>query len=87
MSDWIFQTLAAHGVPLLALATLLSCLALPVPSSLMMLAAGAFAASGDLALTGAALAALAGALLGDQLGFALGRSGQSRLDRLIAPSR
>ena len=84
MSDWIFQTLAAHGVPLLALATLLSCLALPVPSSLMMLAAGAFAASGDLALTGAALAALAGALLGDQLGFALGRSGQSRLDRLIA---
>lgn len=84
MSDWIFQLLAAHGTPLLALATLASCLALPVPSSLMMLAAGAFAASGDLPLAAIIAAAFAGALAGDQLGFFIGQRGQRWLDRLIA---
>ena len=83
MSDWLFQLLASQGLPLLALTTLASCLALPVPSSLMMLAAGAFAASGDLGLAPAAAAALAGALAGDQLGYAIGRRGQAGLSRLI----
>lgn len=84
MSDWLFQLLADFGVPLLILTTLASCLALPVPSSLMMLAAGAFAASGDLGLAATASGALAGAFLGDQIGYFIGRSGQARLDRLIA---
>lgn len=48
MSDTLLQLLATYGAPLLALTTFASCLALPVPSSLMMLAAGAFVASGDL---------------------------------------
>lgn len=84
MSDTLFQLLASYGVPLLALTALASCLALPVPSSLMMLAAGAFAASGDLALASVTGGALAGALAGDQLGYLVGRRGQARLDRLIA---
>ena len=75
MSDWFLASVAAFGVPALALATFLSCLAIPLPSSMMMLAAGAFAASGDLGLATAALAALAGAVLGDQVGYALGRLG------------
>lgn len=84
MSDTLFRLLGDHGLPLLALATLASCLALPVPASLLMLGAGAFAASGDLGLGPVVAAALLGALLGDQLGYALGRLGQARLDRLIA---
>lgn len=75
MSDWFLAAVAAWGVPALALGTFLSCLAVPLPSSVMMMAAGAFAASGDLGLASAALAALAGAVLGDQLGYALGRLG------------
>ena len=83
MSDWLFEALASYGIPLLALTTCLSCLALPVPSSLMMLASGAFAASGDLSLPSAALAALAGAIIGDQLGYLIGRSGSQHLDKAI----
>lgn len=75
MSDWFLAAVGAWGVPALTLATFLSCLALPLPSSMMMLAAGAFAASGDLGLVSAAAAALGGAVLGDQVGYALGRSG------------
>ena len=64
-----------YGLWLVAVATFLSCLALPVPSSLMMLTAGGFTATGDLGLWPVLGAAYGGAVLGDQSGFALGRSG------------
>lgn len=79
MSDAVFAFVADWGLVALFVATFLSCLALPVPSSLVMLAGGAFTASGDLALVPAAAAALAGAVLGDQAGFALGRAGGAAL--------
>ncbi|RWR52481.1 DedA family protein [Sinirhodobacter ferrireducens] len=73
LSDWFLAQLPLYGPVLLGLTTFLSCLALPVPSSLMMIAAGAFVASGDLSLPMVAAAAYAGAVAGDQLGFLLGR--------------
>jgi len=75
MTEWLLALVPEYGLWLVALTTFLSCLALPMPSSMMMLAAGGFAASGDLTLTGAAGAALSGAILGDQTGFGLGRAG------------
>lgn len=63
--------------------TFLSCLALPMPASLVMLAGGAFTASGDLSLAAVAGAALVGAVAGDQTGYLLARTGGSRAwDRL-----
>ncbi len=73
MSDWILAQLPVYGPWLLGLTTFLSCLAIPVPSSLMMIASGAFVASGDLALVTVAGAAYGGAVSGDQVGFWLGR--------------
>lgn len=73
MTDWLLAQLPLYGVWLVGLATFLSCLALPIPSSLMMIAAGAFVGSGDLALAPVAGAAFVGALLGDQLGYWVGR--------------
>ncbi|MGA1233177.1 MAG: DedA family protein [Lutimaribacter sp.] len=73
MSAWLLQSLATWGLPLLFATTFASCLALPVPASLMMLAAGAFVASGDLPASGVCLAALFGAIAGAQLGYC-GRS-------------
>lgn len=62
-----------YGVWILFLVTFGSCLALPVPASLMMLAGGGLVASGDLSGIHAASAALGGAVLGDQTGYALAR--------------
>ncbi|WP_102226509.1 DedA family protein [Acidimangrovimonas sediminis] len=77
-----------YGLWLIAATTFLSCLALPVPSSLMMLTAGGFVAAGDLGLGDTLAAALGGAVLGDQAGFALGRSGGARLlDRIARHPR
>ncbi|MGH1425295.1 MAG: DedA family protein [Pseudooceanicola sp.] len=84
MSDTIIIAIAHWGVPLLAVVTFLSCLALPVPASLAMLATGAFTASGDITLASAAFAALVGAVLGDQAGFLLARSAADPLTDYIA---
>ncbi len=84
MTDALVGLIPQYGVALMFLATFLSCLALPVPSSLMMLAGGAFAAGGDLTLWSVALSAYLGALVGDQVGFAIGRWGQRHIDALIA---
>ena len=87
MTDWLLAQVADWGATALAVVTFLSCLAIPVPSSMMMLTAGAFAASGDLALGPAASAALAGAVLGDQTGFQLGRLGYQRAEGWLLHSR
>lgn len=84
MTDWLAPLVATQGLWLLALVTYLSCLALPVPASLMMLTGGAFVASGDLIGWQAASAAFAGAVLGDQTGYRLGLAGGRRLSGYLA---
>lgn len=91
ITDWALGLVPLWGPWIVGLTTFLSCLALPVPASLLMIAAGAFVASGDLRLAPVVTAALAGALIGDQVGFWIGRRlGQilpdpaSRRGRLIA---
>jgi len=73
MTDVILALAADYGVSLLFSVTLLSCLALPVPSSLLMLAAGGFAATGDLSLPAVSAAAFSGAIIGDNLGYWIAR--------------
>lgn len=79
MTETFLGLLPVWGVWLLALATFLSCLAVPVPSSLLMLMAGGFAASGDLDTVTVLAGAYGGAVAGDHLGFALGRTGGGAL--------
>ena len=83
MTDWLLSGLAASGVPLLFVTTFLSCLMMPVPSSLLMLAAGAFAAGGDLSLGAVLLASYLGAVIGDQTGYAIARLARNKIEALI----
>lgn len=75
MTDWLLSSVPTYGPWVLALVTFLSCLALPVPASILMLAAGGFAAAGDLSLWQVAGGALAGAVAGDQAGYWAARAG------------
>lgn len=82
MNETAFELVSLYGVYLVFLATFLSCLALPIPSSFVMLAGGAFVASGDMALVPTSLAAFIGAVLGDAGGFLIGRhAGPAVIDR------
>jgi membrane-associated protein len=88
MSETLFGLVSSHGLIVIFAMTFLSCLALPVPSSFVMLAGGAFVASGDLVLWQVLAAAFAGAVLGDQLGFHAGRwGGPALVSRLEARPR
>lgn len=84
MTELVLAFSADYGVPLLLVVTYLSCLALPVPSSLLMLASGGFAASGDLALWAVMLAAYLGAVLGDQTGYWIAQRFSRRLADVLA---
>lgn len=75
MTDTLLLLVSDYGLLVIFAATLLSCFALPMPSSLMMMAGGAFSASGDLVLWQVCAAALTGALIGDQTGYFLARHG------------
>ena len=88
MTETILALVPIYGLALIAIGTLLSCLALPIPSSLIMLSAGGFAAAGDLVLWQAGAAALGGAILGDQLGYQAGRLGGRLFSgRRLTPQR
>ena len=91
MTEAFFGLVSSYGALIIFASTFLSCLFLPIPSSLMMVAGGAFAASGDLSLLQVSGAAYLGAVLGDQAGYRIGRAGGAaaiaRLSRHKARAR
>jgi membrane-associated protein len=64
-----------YGAPVLGLAVLAGAFGFPIPSSLLLIAAGVFSRQGTLDWYYAAALGLLGAVLGDSLGFAFGRWG------------
>jgi membrane protein DedA with SNARE-associated domain len=85
MTDEVFALVPTYGVWLIFAATFLSCLAVPMPSSMIMLAGGAFVASGDLDLIPVVTSAWIGAVAGDQTGYWATRgAGRAMVDRLAA---
>lgn len=89
MTETFLTLTATYGVWIVMASAYLSCLALPIPTALVMLAAGAFAAAGDLTFSTLLAAALIAAILGDQTGYWIGRlAGPPVLARLArAPGR
>jgi membrane protein DedA with SNARE-associated domain len=84
MTEIFFSLVSTYGTLVIAVTTFLSCLALPIPASFVMLAGGAFAASGDLSLWAVVAAAFGGAVIGDQAGYRAGRYGGQILEARIA---
>lgn len=87
MSDWLLLQLAVWGAPILLIGNFLSCVAFPIPASVMMLAAGAFCAAGDLDYFVSLGACYIGAVLGDQAGYYIGFSFGPRLNRFMSHRR
>ncbi len=89
MSETVFTLVTTYGALVIFASAFLSCLAVPIPTSLMMLTGGAFVAAADLQLVQVVLAAFAGAVIGDQAGFFVGRFGGAPLVERLArsPSR
>jgi len=89
MTESLLALVPTYGLPFIFGISVLAAAGVPLSSSLTLLAAGAFIASGELDVAPAFLWALAGAVIGDQIGFQIGlRAGSAievRLNR--NPSR
>jgi len=86
MAETVFALVTSWGPWVIFASAFLSCLALPIPTSLMMLTGGAFVATGDLTLWQVIAAAWVGAVLGDQAGFLIGRFGGTPVVHRLARS-
>lgn len=89
MIETALSLVAEYGAVIVGLCAYLSCLLVPIPTALVMLAAGGFVAAGDLDAVTVWAMALGAAILGDQTGYWIGRrTGAALLPRLSArPSR
>jgi len=84
ISDYLLATLGVYGVPMLFVALVIGCIGVPLPSSLLLLAAGSFVEQGDLNLWPVLVLSAVGSVLGDNIGYAIGRWGGPRLTGRLA---
>jgi membrane-associated protein len=75
ITAYLFTALTAYGLPVLFGIALIASVGLPLPTSLLLIAAGAFAEQGDLNFTWAIALASGGAIIGDNIGYGIGRWG------------
>src|SRR5829696_10519955 len=80
------SALQGYGTPALALVIFFSCLGLPVPSTMLLLAAGAFARTGLLRAELVVPLALLAAVMGDSCSYLVGRRSQNVLARRLQGS-
>lgn len=80
MSEMILALVPTYGLPVLFIIGLLAAIGAPLPSTLVVMAVGAFVASGDLGLVSAFLTAFSSAFIGDQIGYQLGLRAGNRFE-------
>lgn len=82
VNDLLLTGLLNYGSALLGGTLFLAALGLPLPATMLLLAAGAFSQQGVVDVQSCSLAATAGAIAGDGCSYLLGRYGLGRLAQL-----
>jgi membrane protein DedA with SNARE-associated domain len=72
MSDYLLTQIINYGAPLFGLLLLLGALGIPLPASILLVAAGAFSQQGFLDWFSIAIFGLLGAIAGDAISFGMG---------------
>ena len=75
MPEWLLDLFARYGYAVVLMGVLLESAGLPVPGETVLLAGAALAQFGRLSLPWVIVTAIAGAIVGDNLGFLIGRRG------------
>ncbi len=79
ISDQLLGALSQYGLPVLFGVIMIAAVGIPLPISMMLVAAGSFVELGEMKLWQVIVVASAGAVIGDQIGYALGRWGGHRV--------
>ncbi len=86
MTDGLAQFFATYGLPALAFILAAGQFGVPLPTSILLLTAGALQASGDLAFWPLVFSGIAGAMVGDHAGYLVGRLAGPFIERKTASS-
>jgi len=91
LSDYLLGTLGLYGPAVLFVVLLVGSVGVPTPGSLLLLVAGSFVEQGEMNLWHVLALACVGSVVGDQIGYAIGRWGgrraASRLGRWFGEKR
>jgi membrane protein DedA with SNARE-associated domain len=79
LSDYVLQGLVEYGLPVLFIAIMFASTGVPLPATLLLLTAGSFVAQGDFNLWWVVGLTTSAAVLGDHVGYGIGRWGSQRL--------
>jgi membrane protein DedA with SNARE-associated domain len=79
VNDYVLLALVQYGLPVLFSVIVLASLGTPLPATLLLLTAGAFVAEGDLNFWSVLGVATTAAVIGDHLGYTIGRWGSQPL--------
>lgn len=79
LTEQLLAALVQYGLPALFVIVLVSSAGVPFPSSLLLVAAGSLVQQGEFSFWPVVGLSIAGAVLGDQLGYGLGRLGGRKL--------
>lgn len=80
----LLSALSTYGVVAIFVAILISSIGLPLPTSFLLIVAGSFVQAGEMDFWPVVLSAMAGAIIGDHVGYALGRYGGRALTQRIS---
>ncbi|RLT27518.1 MAG: DedA family protein [Chloroflexi bacterium] len=83
MTDAILSWAPEFGLPALFVTLAIGALGVPLPGTLLLIAFGALVAQGDLSLWQVCATAAVAAVVGDQVGYVIGRLGGEPLTRRI----
>lgn len=75
INDQLLVALSVYGLPVLFGASLINSIGVPIPDAILLIAAGSYIQLGELNQWWVIALACLGAILGDQIGYALGRWG------------
>jgi membrane protein DedA with SNARE-associated domain len=87
ITDQLLGALSQYGLPVLFGVIVIAAAGIPLPISMMLVAAGSFVELGEMKLWQVIVVASAGAVLGDQIGYALGRWGSHHVVSRIKPRK
>jgi membrane-associated protein len=79
ISDQIMAAFVLYGLPVLFGFILIGSVGIPLPCTFLLIAAGSFVEQGEMNVWWLILLASVGAILGDQIGYWIGRKGGRRL--------
>jgi membrane protein DedA with SNARE-associated domain len=87
LTDQLLAAISMYGLPVFFGVIVVAAVGVPLPVTLALVAAGSFVQLGEMRLWQVIAVGSSGAILGDQLGFVIGRWGGSRIENRIRKSK